>query len=84
MDILTLSQIIFNFTATLAILIVGVLIGIIAFEILQSIRATKKLARDIQQQSAHLYRKIDSFLVGIASLSFMSKIFKKNKKNGKE
>lgn len=84
MDLLTLSQIIFNLTATLAILVVGALVGIIAFEILQSIRATKKLAHDLKEQSAHLYSKIDSFLVGIASLSFVSKLFNKKKKHHEE
>ncbi len=69
MNILEISQIIFNFTASAAILVVGLLISIIAFEIITSINQAKKMA--------------NGFLAAFTAMPFLAKIFnnKKNKKH---
>ncbi len=80
MNILEISQIVFNIVASATILVVGLLIGIIAIEIIFFIKRTKKLVADAKQQSFELYRKLDGFLAGMATLPFISGFFKKSKK----
>jgi uncharacterized membrane-anchored protein YhcB (DUF1043 family) len=81
MSILEVSQIIFNFAASTVIIIVGLLIGVIAFEIIKSINRAKKIAQEIKVQSAEFYRRVDGFLSAFATMPFLSKIFTKHKKN---
>ena len=83
MSILEISQIIFNVTASLAIIIVGVLVGTIAFEVMIVVKRVKKLVHEVKQESAYVRQKLDSFLLAITSLSFVSKLFKKNTKTKK-
>ncbi len=83
MNILELSEIIFNFTVSIAIVAVSVLVAMIAIEILYSIRRTKKFVKDIKEESVELYRRVDIFLAGFAAMPFIAKIFKKNKKDEK-
>ncbi len=82
MTILETSQIVFNVVASLTILVVGLLLGVIAWEVIMVIKRTKRIANDIKAESVELYKKLDSFLLAVGSLSFVSKLFnKKSKKN---
>ncbi len=84
MNILEISEIIFNFTVSIAILAVSVLVAIIALEVIYSIRRTKKFVKGIKEESTQLYRKLDVFLAGFAAMPFIAKIFTKKKKNHEE
>lgn len=81
MNILEVSQVLFNFTATAVILIVGALFGVIAVEIIMGINQAKRVAREIKIQSTEFYRRVDGFLAGFAAMPFLMNIFKKRKKN---
>jgi len=79
MDLLTISQIIFNLTASVAIAVVGTLLVIIASDIIKSINRIKKICNDFSVKSAELYRQVDSFLSVISSLPLISRLFEKRK-----
>ncbi len=84
MSILETSQILFNLIISLAVIVVTVLASFIAYEVIKFIGAMKKLLADINRESSELYEKIDKFLTGIFTLSFVSNISKffKKKKEG--
>ena len=81
MTILEFSQIIFNLVISVAVIVVTVLFGVIAYDIIQFSKVAKKFFNDVSKESSELYEKINKFLESIFSLSFISKIF--NKKNNK-
>ncbi len=80
MTTLEISQIIFNFTTSLAIIVVAVLWALIALEVLKSIHRAKKFVKNVKEESTELYRKLDIFLAGFAAMPFLMNIFKKRKK----
>ena len=80
MQLLEFSQITFNLIASLAIIVVTVLIGVIAYDAIKFINATKKFMDTIGKESSQLYGKINNFLEGIFNLSFFSRFFKKGRK----
>ena len=80
MTILIISQIIFNFVISLAVVVVAVLVSIIAFDVIKFVKSGKKFLMDVNKESGELYSKINNFLEGILNLSFISKFFKKRKK----
>lgn len=84
MNILEISQIIFNLVISLAVVVVAVLISVIAYDIIKFTKSVKKFMDDVNKESAELYEKINTFLEGILKLSFISSITsffkKKNKK----
>jgi len=80
MTILIISQIIFNIVISLAVVVVAILISVIAYDIIKFMKSVKKLSDDINRESVEVYSKINKFLEGILTLSFVSKLFKKKKK----
>jgi uncharacterized protein YoxC len=80
MTILEISQIVFNLVISTAVIVVAVFISVIAYDIIRFTRAIKKFMDGVNRELAELYNKINSFLETLLSLSFVSKLFKKNKK----
>ncbi len=80
MSLLETSQIIFNMVVSLAVVVITVFASIIAYDVVTSIKATKKFLNNLNRESAQLYEKINNFLEGIFKLSFLSQFFKKKKK----
>ena len=79
MTLLETSQIIFNLVASIAIVVVSLLICIIAFDIIKFFKNIKKVFNDVTEKSNELYGRIDDFLANIAALPFLSRLFKKKK-----
>jgi hypothetical protein len=79
MSLLETSQIIFNVVASLAITIVSVFIGIIAFNIIMFMKKTKKMVSNLHEKSNELYHHIDNIFSIIIALPFISTLFKKKK-----
>ena len=65
---------------SLAVVVITVFASIIAYDVVTSIKATKKFLNNLNRESAQLYEKINNFLEGIFKLSFLSQFFKKKKK----
>ena len=80
MTILILSQIIFNFVISLAVIVITALISVIAYDIIKFSKSIKKFMDGVNKESSELYGKINKFLENIFNLSFISKFFKKKKK----
>jgi hypothetical protein len=80
MGILEISQIIFNFTVTAVVVIIGLLAAIIAVQVLLIIVATKRFFEGLHKESVEVYRKVDHILQNLAGLSFFSRIFSKKGK----
>ena len=81
MTILILSQIIFNFVGSLAIIIISILIGIIAFDIIKFSKSIKVFFNNLNQKSNELYKNLDNFFASIFTLPFISQLFGKKKKS---
>ena len=80
MTILEVSQIMFNVVISLAVIVVGVLISAISFEVLKFITTFKKFLEDIRKESSELYEKINNFTESMLKLSFIADFFKRRKK----
>jgi len=80
MSILEFSQILFNLVISLAVIIITVLFGVIAFDIIKFSKSLKKFFEDVNKESSELFSKINKFLESIFTLSFVSKFFSKKKK----
>ena len=83
MQLLETSQIIFNFVAAFAVIIVAILISVIAFDIIRFIKATKKVLNAISRESAELHAKINKLLEWALKIPFFSNFFEKAKKKSK-
>ncbi|MDP2741264.1 MAG: hypothetical protein Q8O66_01070 [bacterium] len=81
MTTLILSQIIFNFVASIAIITISVLIGIIAFDIIKFTKSIKNFFNNLNEKSNELYKNLDNFFAGISTLPFISGLFKKKRKS---
>jgi len=81
MTILILSQIIFNLVGSIAIIVISILIGIIAFDIIKFSRSIKEFFTNLNQKSNELYRNLDNFFASIFTLPFISQLFGKKKKS---
>ena len=77
MAILEISQIVFNFVISLAVVVVAALTSIIAFYIIKFSISVKKFMDGLNKESEELYGKINNFLETIFNLSFVSKLLKK-------
>ena len=84
MNILIFSQIFFNFVISITVIVLGLLIGVIALEVIQFIKSVKKFSEGVRAESEHLYQRLNSMLGRILSLSFVSKFFKKEKRSKKK
>lgn len=83
MPLLEFSQITFNLIASLAIVVVTILVSVIAYDAIKFINATKKFLDNVSKESSQLYGKINNFLEGIFNLSFVSRFFKKGRSKKK-
>ena len=82
MLVLEISQIIYNFVVSFAIIVVTILISIIACDLIKFIKSTKNLLKSIAEESCEIHDKINKFLEGIFRAPFVAKFFKRrNKKN---
>lgn len=80
MQLLEITQIIFNLVISLAVIVLAVFVSLIAYETIKFIKAFKKLMADINKESSELYEKLNKFLESVFSLSFVSRFFKKKSK----
>ena len=80
MSVLEISQIIFNFVISLAVIVVAVFFSVIACDIVKFSKSVKKFMDGVNKESSELYEKLDKFLENVFKLSFISKFFKKKKK----
>ena len=80
MSVLEISQIIYNFIVSLAVLVVAILISLVAYNAIKFTRLVKKFAEGVNRESVELYEKINKFLENISNLSFISGFFKRKKK----
>jgi len=83
MTTLIISQIIFNFVISFAVIVVAVLISVIAYDIIKCSKAIKKFFDGVNKESSELYEKLDRFLDNIFKLSFISRFFNKGNKKKK-
>jgi len=79
MSILEISQIIFNFVISLAVILITAFICVVAYDIIKFSKSVKKFVDNVNKESSELYEKINKFLENIFNLSFVSKFFKKKK-----
>ncbi len=79
MNILEIAQIIFYFTVSFAVIVVGVLVTIIAVQVIWIIVATKRFFDGIHKESVEVYRKVDNLLKSLSNLSFFTQFFKKSR-----
>ena len=79
MSTLEISQIIFNFVMSFAVIVVTVLISVIAYDIIKFSKSIKKFVDGVNRESSELYGKINKFLESLFNLSFITKFFKKKK-----
>ncbi len=84
MSLLEISQIIFNLVASLAVIITTAVIVFIAYDIIIFLKLIKKFLADVGKESSEIYRKIDNFLQGILTMSFITKFFQKKNKKSKD
>jgi len=80
MTTLEVSQILFNFVMSFAVIIITVLISVIAFDIIKFSESVKQFMDGLNKESSELYEKINKFVENIFNLSFISRFFKKKKK----
>ena len=80
MAILEISQIIFNFVISLAVIVITALISVIAYDMIKFSKSVKKFMDGVNKESSELYEKINKFLENIFNLAFITKFFKKKKK----
>ncbi len=79
MTLLETSQIIYNFIASFALVLIALLVSIVILGTLKSIKLIKNLIENVNKESSQLYHKINNFLEGISNLSFISRLFKKGR-----
>lgn len=79
MSLLEVSQIGFNFVASIAIIVISVLIGIIAFDIIKFSKSIKNFFNNLNEKSNEIYKSLDNFFTNISVLPFLSRLFKKRK-----
>ncbi len=80
MSLLEISQIIFNFVTSFAVIVITALISVIAYDIIKFSKSVKKFMDGVNKESSELYEKINKFVENIFNLSFITKFFKKKKK----
>ena len=80
MSLLEISQIIFNFIVSSAILVVAVFAVLIAYDTLKIVKSTRKFVEGVSKESVEIYNKINTFFEGIFKLSSLAKLLKKKKK----
>ena len=88
MTILEASQIIFNLTVSFAVIFAGILLGVLALEMIIIIKAMRILLKearillnDFKKESTQLYEKLQHFLESVSLLPLIKKVFKSKKKN---
>ena len=84
MTTLEISQIIFNFIASFAVVIITVLVSVIAYDTIKFTKAIKKFFTGLNKESEEIYGKLNNFLEKMLSLAFVSKFFKKKKTTTKQ
>jgi len=84
MDILTISQITVNFIISAAILVVGLLIAIIAYEAIVAIKRIKNFFTNLNEKSIEAFKHLDAVIAGMSVMPFISKLFKKHKEKKEE
>ena len=79
MDILTFSEILFNFTFSIVALVIAVALVVLVYHIVKSIISVKIFFNNMKEKSSQMFRNIDTVIMGFASLPIISKLFKKKK-----
>jgi len=80
MSVLEVSQILFNFVISFAVIVVTILVSVIAYDTIKFNKLIKKFLNDLNEESGELYEKINNFLESILKLSFISKFFNRKKR----
>ncbi|OGZ66163.1 MAG: hypothetical protein A3C50_01585 [Candidatus Staskawiczbacteria bacterium RIFCSPHIGHO2_02_FULL_43_16] len=80
MELLELSQIIFNVTLSITATIIGVTILIFIDRTFKAIKAVENFFITLDEKTQGVYRNVNLLLEGIPIVSFISKLFKKKSK----
>jgi len=75
-----ISQIVFNITATLVVVTIGVGIAIIVFRLVKVAKELEKISTDIRETSDIVAEKISDIIDSLHSIPFLSFLFKKSRK----
>ncbi len=83
MQLLELSQIVFNFTTIFAIVITTVVFCMVAYEIIMVLKSAKRFFNGLTEKSEDIYRNANVMIASMPIVSFIAKLFKKNKNKNK-
>lgn len=79
MSALILAQTIFYLVASLAIVIFGVLLGMVAYYFVQIARQMQNLSENLNQASDEIKENIGEIFDNLSRIPFLSFLFKENK-----
>lgn len=77
---LIVSQIVFNITTTLVIIVVGVGIAMIVFRLVKIAKQLERISTDIRETSDIVAERISDIIDGLHSIPFLSFLFKKSRR----
>lgn len=81
MDILTFSQIFFNFIASIAIIVVGALLAISLFYFLKTAKSISEVTEKLNIASAEIKSNVSAFFDKLYDLPIFKFMKKKGRKN---
>ncbi len=77
------SQTIFYFVASFAIIMIGVILGVIAYYTVQIGKRLKKISENVEKSSAEVRENIAELFDKLSEIPFISLFFKKGRRNSK-
>lgn len=80
MELLTFSQILFNFTFSVAAIVVAAVICMVAYYIITSIISVRLFLQNVGEKTSEALKKIEVWMATLVSIPLISKIFKRKKK----
>ena len=83
MDLLTFSQILFNFVGSIAFIVLGVLLTLSIYYFLKTAKNISEIVEKINSASDDIKNKIVSFFEKLSNLSFLSFLNRKKESHKK-
>jgi hypothetical protein len=80
---LIISQIFFNFTVALAIIVFGVLSSVVVFHLIMIVKELEKLSKNINYASIEVAERINDIIDRLSELPILSYLLKKRNKRRK-
>lgn len=88
MDINTFAQTLFYFVSSIAILVVGGLLGIVVFHVIKIVKNLEIFSDNLNETSAEIKGKVNAYLDKLADTPIISllieKLFKRENSKGKK